>query len=99
MKVFFVVEKTSYGEQYINSVHMTEKGAVQSSILYMYDHYNAYGFDGDHALRTYFEEIYDKIEHDEEIPMNELNKSYNWLLDACENVDYVIVIEERILKP
>jgi hypothetical protein len=98
MKVFLIVEQTSYGEQYINGVHITEKGAIQSSILSMYDHFNAYGFDDD-ALRTYFEEIYDKIEYGEEIPMNELNKCWHLLSDACENVDYVIVIEPHTLKP
>lgn len=98
MNVFLIIEKTSYGEHYVNGVHITEKGAVQSSIVYMYEHYNAYGFDDD-ALRTYFEEIYNKIEHGEEINMSELNKCWNLLSDICENVDYVIVIEPYTLKP
>ena len=98
MKEFIILEKTPYGEQYINGAHMTRRGAVQSSILSMYDHYNTYGFDDD-ALRTYFEEIYDKIEHGEEIPMNELHKCWSLLSDACEKVDYVIEIDEHTLEP
>lgn len=98
MKIFVVLEKNTYGETYINAIHITERGALQTGIMNMYDHISAYGYTNE-LFRDHFENLCDRIEYGNEVSMKEILEGFKLLTEACENVGYFIVIQADTLKP